>query len=164
MDAKERLEQSIKEMQEMRKVDTDDGVYVDGEKEGGVTMEYVYIVTAGSYSDYRIEAVFDNEEQARKYCDRNNGNFFGEYGVEVYPINNRKTKDTNKPITTVKIDTNGEVVESIEDTYWHIGCASGYETEKIDYVWGNSTRGFDVALKAARDRLNRIQAKKEDLI
>ena len=39
MDVKERLEQSIKEMQEMRKVDTDDGVIVDGEKVGGVKTQ-----------------------------------------------------------------------------------------------------------------------------
>ena len=126
-------------------------------------MEYVYIVTVGEYSDYRIAAVFDKEEKARKYCDKNNGNYFGEYRVEVYPLNNPDTAK-NKPITAVKINTDGEVIESIEDTYWHTGYTSGYDTEKIECVWGNSTRGYDVALKVARDKLNRIQAEKEGLV
>ena len=55
MSAKERLEQSLKEMKEMRKVDTDDGVYVDGKKEGGVEEPILPIIAGNEILKYYDE-------------------------------------------------------------------------------------------------------------
>ncbi len=46
-------------------------------------MEKVYIVTSGSYSDYKIEAVFTDKELAGEY-QRRGGE---DYDVEEYEIN-----------------------------------------------------------------------------
>ena len=48
-------------------------------------MATVYIVTAGEYSDYRIEAVFLNEEKAEKYCSiKNRKSNYTNYRIETY--------------------------------------------------------------------------------
>lgn len=44
----------------------------------------VYIVTSGSYSDYHIDDVFIDLEQAYLYCAARNGSIGGDYTVEVY--------------------------------------------------------------------------------
>jgi len=45
----------------------------------------VYVVTAGSYSDYGIEAVFDNADAAEAFRATRNS---GDAQVEVYSLNN----------------------------------------------------------------------------
>ena len=48
-------------------------------------MATVYIVTAGEYSDYRIERVFLDKDKAYKYCElMGNRNRYDDYNVEEY--------------------------------------------------------------------------------
>lgn len=58
----------------------------------------VYIVTRGAYSDYRIEAVFDDETAANDYCERRNQSLtqrsiYDEFHVEPYELNTVSTRD-----------------------------------------------------------------------
>ena len=63
MDVKERLEQSLKEMQEMR-ADTDDGVYVDGEKVGGVKTQPTINPQPENMFDTGVNrGIYENQEE-----------------------------------------------------------------------------------------------------
>lgn len=49
-------------------------------------MNKVYIVTSGAYSDYSIEKVFDNREDAEKYICLHNNDGYWNMRVEEYDI------------------------------------------------------------------------------
>lgn len=49
-------------------------------------MTTVYIVTTGSYSDYRINAVFSTPELAQTYIDRCQFDQYAEPGIEEYEV------------------------------------------------------------------------------
>lgn len=51
----------------------------------------IYIVTAGIYSGYHIEAVFDNEDEALKYAALNNTKNYDEMDIEEYNLSHIKT-------------------------------------------------------------------------
>ena len=84
----------------------------------------VYIVTDGSYSDYRIKRVFTNEKEAKKYqslCDYDN--------IEIYETFNNflkaieENKDKTKYIYSAKIDKylkiyNEKIV--LSEDFWFI--------------------------------------------
>lgn len=48
----------------------------------------VYVVTSGEWSDYTIEAVYDNREAAMAHRDGSNGRGlnYGTFQVEVWPL------------------------------------------------------------------------------
>ena len=54
----------------------------------------VYVVTSGVYSDYGIEAVFDNKEQAELYCATKEGHgdtkYIEEYDTTEYHFDSKK--------------------------------------------------------------------------
>lgn len=124
----------------------------------------VYVVTSGEYSDYGIEAIFDNQEEAQKYIDlhRKYNKYCRLNDLEEYELNSISPKV--KPVFVVKIDWNGNVI-----------CQETDSTEDIDQkddvciyeyckeIRAESIRGFDVALKIARDKLGMIKARKEGL-
>lgn len=49
-------------------------------------MNKVYIVTSGAYSDYAIEEVFENPEDAEKYICLHNNDGYWNMRVEEYDI------------------------------------------------------------------------------
>ena len=49
-------------------------------------MNKVYIVTSGAYSDYSIEEVFDNREDAEKYICLYNNDGYWNMRIEEYDI------------------------------------------------------------------------------
>lgn len=49
-------------------------------------MNKVYIVTSGAYSDYSIEEVFDNPEDAEKYICLYNNDGYWNMRIEEYDI------------------------------------------------------------------------------
>lgn len=49
-------------------------------------MNKVYIVTSGTYSDYAIEEVFDNREDAEKYICLHDNDSYLDMRVEEYDI------------------------------------------------------------------------------
>lgn len=116
----------------------------------------VYIVTDGSYSDYHIVAVFADEKLANEFANAGGG------GVEVYDV---KTGMPEKVTHySVEIDAEGNETrrwaysewdfEKEPERAWKMG-APGYRA--VSY------RGYDVALKAARDKLAAHRAKKAGL-
>jgi len=67
----------------------------------------VYVVTSGEYSDYRINAVFDNKEQAELYCATHEDEMpeIEEYDTDYFRL------DSAKPVFkkwTGHIETNGK--------------------------------------------------------
>lgn len=60
-------------------------------------MATVYIVTAGDYSDYRIERVFFDKDKAYKYCDLMN-NRYNDYRVEEYDPSDNDIKISDEYI------------------------------------------------------------------
>lgn len=121
--------------------------------------KFVYVVTAGEYSDYRICAVFDSEEKAVDYCLRQNRGlserrrvFSQEYRVEPFGINDEKP---SIPEVSVAVDKNGYIVEMDEGGSWESGCFLRGK------MWGRSSRGKDVATKIARDYLAMYKAQEE---
>lgn len=50
-------------------------------------MSNVYIVVSGEYSDYSIEAVFDDLKSAEVYCALHNEETYDDYRIEEYPLN-----------------------------------------------------------------------------
>ena len=123
----------------------------------------IYVVTKGSYSDYRIITATLYEEKAKKIAEK----FSDEWNtaeVEVY-------EDSDiylKPAWLIRMDTNGEVYEiSNED-----GHEYSYQriSEDIDrdvngraliYVSANNA---DEAIKIASEKYARYIAKKKGLI
>lgn len=116
----------------------------------------VYVVTEGRYSGYHIEAVFEKLEDAEvaaKMCG-------GE--VETYPLNGKP----GDPVTvySVEIDGDGNEVGRWENTWLPWDANEPWVMEGRGWLYllpggppagacGQSTRGYDVALKIARDKL-----------
>lgn len=69
----------------------------------------VYIVTTGQYSDYRIEAVFEDEKEAEKYaefCNQEGDWSYNTAEVEEFLLN--EPAERGYPFT-VELDYNGNV-------------------------------------------------------
>lgn len=60
----------------------------------------IYIVTSGSYSDYHIDEVFTDPEQAYLYCAARNTASCGDYEVEEYDSDTCKL-ESQKPVNRV---------------------------------------------------------------
>jgi hypothetical protein len=118
-------------------------------------MTTVWIVTQGEYSDYHIVGVFSTKEAAEALCARINAKEdYDKAQVEEYDVDN--IAYGLKYIVRVT-DTGEEIerytVEGVNDTL----------LERADKAWkggilGMSTRGYDAALKAARDGLAQLKA------
>lgn len=125
----------------------------------------VYIVTAGSYSSYRICEVFDNKKLANEYVKkRSKSNPWFAGCVETWPLN--KSMKEPKTVWSVHIDRQGKEVSS--DSWIDWGGEHCRDTASIPglkrvtdttYIIAKSTRGRDVALKIARDKLAEMKAK-----
>jgi hypothetical protein len=121
-------------------------------------MTKVYVVTQGEYSDYSIEAVTLDRKVAKAIVERISG---AKTRVETYDLYD---KDSSlAPITyyRVYVDKDGNETRRWITTHhpWD---------DMVQETWGNrqvgfgaaSARGFDVALKAARDKAYKEQAKR----
>lgn len=123
-------------------------------------MTTVYVVTQGEYSDYRIVGVYSTKEAAEALCKKlNTRKYHDEAQVEEYGVDN--IAYGSKYIVRVT-DTGEEVerytVEDVNDTL----------SERAEKAWkggilGMSTRGYDAALKVARDRLAQLKAEEGDI-
>lgn len=121
-----------------------------------------YIVTDGAYSDYHICQVFDSEKAAQDYKEmrrRLDECFIGD--IEVWTLN---AEPVIAPIVyRVYIDREGQEVERnthLDWNGWNNGDEVFVSSHVSDYAVGaESTRGYDVALKIARDKLAEMKAK-----
>lgn len=62
----------------------------------------IYVVTAGEYSDYRIEAVFSTEEKAYEYVQQNGTDFC----IEEYNLDEEVVKETKLWAIEFEIESN----------------------------------------------------------
>ena len=123
-------------------------------------MAEVYLVVSGEYSE--PHAAYTKKEKAQEIVDRLNGTGeYGEYAVEAIPL------DVDRGVRTVYcvwIDrATGEEIKDRREARVHNQpweCEAGEERDwgREEILGACSTRGFDVALKAARDRRARLQA------
>lgn len=77
----------------------------------------VYVVTSGEYSEYGIEAVFDNKEQAELYCATKEGHgdpkYVEEYDTEEYRFDSEKPVFMRWDCQIVK-DCDGTILTNLE--------------------------------------------------
>lgn len=124
-------------------------------------MTKVYVVTKGSYSDYRIVAVSLDKKVAKKIAQAVSGD---EADVETFDAYEEGM--SLAPVTYYCVETDDQ---GVEERRWQ------FDRHPWDTMWvstitwsmarnvrsrGVSDRGFDEALKAARDSLTQYQAKK----
>jgi hypothetical protein len=122
----------------------------------------VYLVASGEYSDYSIEAVSLDRKVAKAIVDRINA-------AEHYGSDARiETRELYDKASSLELITYYRVEVSPDGTEQRRWITTHHPWDGyIQETWGNATysaaaspRGFDVALKAARDRAYKLQAKK----
>lgn len=131
-------------------------------KEDEMNNDKVYIVTKGEYSDYHIMAAFANKSTAEEFAKKATGPY-DEARVETYDLRG----DMPKQITRyfVEVDSDGNVVQKSTWKQWDFerekekGTAV-YRDHHGLHCWASSYRGYDVATKAARDKLAQWKARK----
>lgn len=125
----------------------------------------VWAVSSGSYSDYGVSYICATEELAKTLCLRINGTRRGGYDeafVEEFTFVEELGDARTSTVYRVQVDSTG--VETRRWTYQDVDAAGGPEPEDEVYdiahgVMANSVRGYDVALKAARDKLASLKAR-----
>lgn len=87
-------------------------------------QKIVYIVTEGSYSDYHICAVFDNEEDAQFFRDK-----FHADDIEQWHMNNNDELIRKYDIWLVYMDKKGNTKEAfVDNTSYSFRCAIEKQT------------------------------------
>lgn len=119
-------------------------------------MKKIYIVTSGIYSDYGIDAVFDNKDLAQAFCDKfNRVNSWYEMGVEEWEINPNDFQTDLNPFNVVFYGATSDVKEVREasDEYWNFAKNRPQVTKEWQnltaHVWA---RDKDHAIKIANEK------------
>ena len=143
-------------------------------------MASVFVVTAGEYSDYHIEAVFANRSDAEVYCAMGHGEFVEEYELrtdnEVHPVPRvvyrfhvtRPSWDNggiSDPVYILEsnVDKDKAIIEGWKKHYldrkWNvIDCDC--HIDRYVYLYENNP---DEALKIVRDRIAKAKAEREGI-
>ena len=74
----------------------------------------VYVITSGNYSDYGINCVFDNLEDAKKYIDIHSEEAYPPE-IEEYILNEDRITKSHRKIYRIGMDYNGLVLVSYVD-------------------------------------------------
>lgn len=124
----------------------------------------VWAVSSGSYSDYGVSYICATEELANALCDRINAlRKYDESFVEEFAFVERLGDARISTIFRVQVDRNG--TETRRWSYVDTDAAGGPEPDDevnelgAGNVMASSVRGYDVALKAARDKLASLKAR-----
>ncbi len=106
---------------------------------GRTLMTKVYIITSGEYSDYRINAVFLDKENAELYIERANGgeDRWQECGIEEWDV------DEEVPFFGTVYSEHAEIFPDQDAHFW----ASGSWYEPID------KSGIEVRISEGRNRI-----------
>jgi len=120
----------------------------------------VWGISAGEYSDYHVIAIYTEREAAERAA-----SLVGEEArVEPFPLN-RLPVDVEEYVVTVGLD--GEELSrttmSHNERWLNIEDDRAWAWESRRAVRGGSVRGYDQALKAARDKLAQMKAVREGL-
>ena len=143
-------------------------------------MASVFVVTAGEYSDYHIEAVFANRSDAEVYCAMGHGEYVEEYELRtdnaVHPVPrvmyrfhvtrpNWGNCGISDPLYILEsnVDENKAEIEDLKKYYydrqWNvIDCDS--HIDRYVYLYENDP---DKALKIVRDRIAKAKAEREGI-
>lgn len=127
-------------------------------------MSKVFLIVSGRHSDFEVHAAYTHEDVAKRIAKTLSGKcnvFWEPYGVVGVSLDEEPQV---APIYEVEIDaeTGEECAE--ERCHW---IPRPWSEEETDTAWhlvragtirGRSTRGYDVALKAARDKRTLILA------
>lgn len=125
----------------------------------------VYVVTSGSYSDYRIEAVFFEKDVAEAYAEKNNGgSSYDECRVEEWPVGNEPDyRGDRRKVFCVWMDREGntrrvltpaEHLAAAEQSENNDRCSEPFELEQLDfYMLANDE---EHAVKIANERRIRL--------
>lgn len=97
----------------------------------------VWAVSSGSYSDYRVHAVFSSEEAADAVCAaENRGSSYGDYGVEEYVLYDKAPERFVEYTVTVgrrPEDRFGDPTSAIDGGFYL------WESERLVWPWEAST-------------------------
>lgn len=127
----------------------------------------VYIVTAGCYSDYRIEAVFTDEEQANLYCALHAGHHDSPE-VEEYETDNWQAETGN--------DVKVRWIDTFHEKYVHLSPSANFVTKdenrisvikQADNEWQKAQCGDFCEIVVTVDRtctLNKVKKIMQDRI
>jgi hypothetical protein len=115
-------------------------------------MKTIYVVTSGYYSDYCIEAVFDNEKEAIKFADE-----IEESHVEEYLLNARKV-DSDRKIYDVTFSESGEVSVGFRDDQFGGNEIDTFEKHTTCTVFSLLAKNKKHAIKIASERFMQVKA------
>jgi hypothetical protein len=138
-----------------------------------ILLREVYLVSSGAYSDYSVYAAALTPELAQKIADRANGKHFepGEegygYRVEPFPLVDDIEDVIVRTMYHIAIDGNGAETQRTEwiDAEFTVAPsgAHGWGGKFRQGAFCTSPRGFEVALKGARDALAMAKAEQTDI-
>ena len=105
----------------------------------------VYVVTSGSYSDYRIEAIFENKEDAEALANvLSDGN-----GVDEWEANKQKVV----PLWSIWMEKNGDLAED------YVSPSANTGSKEDIYCYDDDSIHFEIladtlerAIKVANER------------
>lgn len=118
-------------------------------------MRTVWGVTRGEYSDYAVEFLFDSREEAERAAEQMRHSRSETINVEEFHLLSSASEVVVQTTFYVVVDADGREVHRWSYTNCGLGPLSEQETATRQHdgrYFGSSTRGYDVALKAARDR------------
>ena len=98
-------------------------------------MKTIYVVTSGSYSDYGIDAIFDNKELAEQYIDAFEKGGYNEKSIEEFELNpfEKQIKVGCKPYF-LRMDKQGNCKEiRVEDSSYGFGSSPKFDFNKNIY-------------------------------
>lgn len=120
----------------------------------------VYVVMSGQYSDRGIDAIYDDRALAEKHVETHNQHNGNTAYVHEWPVNQRLLQ--NRVLYQVILDEWGDVVSQWSAIEWSPDSPAQDCTPWVDEedkrVWGKSYRGFNIAIKSARDKLAQWKA------
>lgn len=130
-----------------------------------MTQKTIWAVSSGSYSDYGVHAICSSKRIAEEVAERLGAE------VEEFPYVTNASQTWSKLTYYVYINAKGEVVRRFDARSGGLGeqppaspeyawTYGPYGQSDGSVAYGCSDRGFEVALKAARDKLAQSNAEK----
>ncbi len=118
----------------------------------------IYVVTHGDYEDYRIAAVFEGKDLAKRLAEQLLGS------VETYRV--RTGMPRRKTLYHVEIDDAGTITDQYQTDHWDFDGGAFPEASAGAYAvgegaWAESYRSYGTATNMAREALKRARAGKE---
>lgn len=121
-------------------------------------MKTIYAVSSGSYSDYRVDALFDDKELAQKYIDAFGGEYTDFNSIEEYVLNPCQ-KELNKGYKVFDVNISKDGAGTAE-----MSCSKGIEKPLYLTFWVNDTMNLTCFAKSESHALKIANEKRAQLI